>query len=124
MEAEIGLLASLPDRLQELKAQRAGLSKEIHALIRSMVDEFQRLYQPVQAFVRSAGQMHMNLPLEFHVRIEEAGFLDLFLAKLNRQVRGTFSGIDESNQLLRRMLQEASFAEPDVSDQTATYFQA
>ncbi|WP_251879717.1 TrlF family AAA-like ATPase [Achromobacter sp. Marseille-Q4954] len=113
LEAEIGLLASLPDRLQELKAQRAGLSKEIHALIRSMVDEFQRLYQPVQAFVRSAGQMDMNLPLEFHVRIEEAGFLDLFLAKLNRQVRGTFSGIDESNQLLRRMLQEASFAEPD-----------
>lgn len=113
LEAEIGMLASLPGRLQDLKAQRAGLSKEIHALIRSMVEEFQRLYQPVQAFVRSAGQMDMNLPLEFHVRIEEAGFLDLFLAKLNRQVRGTFSGIDESNQLLRRMLQEASFAEPD-----------
>lgn len=112
LESEIGSLAMLPDRLQRLKVQRAELSKEIHGLIRSMVDEFQRLYMPVQAFVKSAGQMDMNLPLEFHVRIEEAGFLDQFLGKLNRQVRGTFSGVDESNQLLRRMLQEANFAEP------------
>lgn len=112
LESEIGSLAMLPDRLQGLKVQRAELSKEIHGLIRSMVDEFQRLYLPVQAFVKSAGQMDMNLPLEFHVRIEEAGFLDQFLGKLNRQVRGTFSGVDESNQLLRRMLQEANFAEP------------
>ncbi|CAJ4481291.1 AAA domain protein [Burkholderia pseudomallei] len=112
LESEIASLAALPDRLQGFKAQRAELSKEIHGLIRSMVDEFQRLYLPVQAFVKSAGQMDMNLPLEFHVRIEEAGFLDQFLGKLNRQVRGTFSGVDESNQLLRRMLQEANFAEP------------
>ncbi|MCA8008615.1 TrlF family AAA-like ATPase [Burkholderia cenocepacia] len=111
LESEIASLAVLPDRLQGLKVQRAELSKEIHGLIRSMVDEFQRLYLPVQAFVKSAGQMDMNLPLEFHVRIEEAGFLDQFLGKLNRQVRGTFSGVDESNQLLRRMLQEANFAE-------------
>lgn len=113
LKAEIGSLAALPHRLQRLKAQRADLSKDIHGLIRSMVDEFQRLYLPVQAFVQSADQMDMNLPLEFHVRIEEAGFQDQFLSKLNRQVRGTFSGIDEGNQLLRRMLQEASFAEPD-----------
>ena len=112
LESEIELLAELPGRLRVLKEQRAELSKEIHGLIRSMVDEFQRLYLPVQAFVKSASQMDMNLPLEFHVRIEETGFLDQFLGKLNRQVRGTFSGVDESNQLLRRMLQEASFSEP------------
>ncbi|GLQ91121.1 TrlF family AAA-like ATPase [Dyella acidisoli] len=112
LESEIRSLEALPRQLQELKAQRAGLSEEIHGLIRGMVDEFQRLYLPVQGFVKSAGQMDMNLPLEIHVRIEEAGFLDHFLGKLNRQVRGTFSGIDESNQLLRRMLQEASFVEP------------
>lgn len=111
LESEIASLATLPDRLKELKAQRVELSKEIHELIRSMVNEFQRLYLPVQAFVQSAGQMDMNLPLEFHVRIEEAGFQDQFLGKLNRQVRGTFSGVDESNQLLRRTLQEASFVE-------------
>ncbi|MEQ1582141.1 MAG: TrlF family AAA-like ATPase [Steroidobacteraceae bacterium] len=111
LESEIGSLAALPDQLQGLKVQRAELSKEIHGLIQSMVEEFQRLYLPVQSFVGSTGQMDMNLPLEFHVRVEEAGFLDQFLGKLNRQVRGTFSGIDESNEVLRRMLREASFVE-------------
>lgn len=113
LESEIAALAALPDGLQKLIAQRRGISREIHGLIRSMVDEYQRLYLPVQAFVQSAGQMDMNLPLEFHVRIEEAGFQDQFLGKLNRQVRGTFSGVDESSHLVRRMLQEASFTAPD-----------
>lgn len=113
LESEIAALAALPDELQKLIEQRSGISREIHGLIRGTVDEYQRLYLPVQAFVQSAGQMDMNLPLEFHVRIEETGFQDQFLGKLNRQVRGTFSGVDESNQLVRRMLQEASFAAPE-----------
>jgi ABC-type lipoprotein export system ATPase subunit len=113
LQSAIDSLEGLPARVKTLREQRAQLSREIHGLIRSMVDEFQRLYLPVQAFVQSADQMDMNLPLEFHVRIEEAEFQEQFLGKLNRQIRGTFSGIDESNQLVRRMLQEASFAEPD-----------
>lgn len=111
--SEIDTLAALPGRLQELKAKRAELSKEIYAQIQATVDEYQRLYRPVQGFVQSAEKMDMNLPLEFHVRIEETGFQEQFFNKLNRQVRGTFSGIEESNQLLRRMLQEESFVSAD-----------
>lgn len=111
--SEIDSLAVLPGQLQVLKTRRSGHSKEIHAQIQATVDEYQRLYRPVQSFVQSAEQMDMDLPLEFHVRIEEAGFQDQFFNKLNRQVRGTFSGIEESSQNLRRMLQEASFASAD-----------
>lgn len=113
IDSEIRSLTSVPDELKNLKKKRAEISKEIHGLINRMVDEFKRLYLPVQSFVQSAGQMDMNLPLEFHVRIEETGFQDQFLSKLNRQVRGTFSGIDESAQLLRRILQETSFTEAE-----------
>lgn len=113
LSSEIESLGSLPARLEDAKVRRAGLSKEIHAHIQKMVDEYQRLYGPVQEFVKSAEQMDMNLPLEFHVRIEETGFQDQFFNRLNRQVRGTFSGVEESNQLLRRLLQEASFAAAD-----------
>lgn len=49
-----------------------------------MVNEYKRLYGPVQAFVASAQDMDMQLPLMFHVRIEEAGFEERFLGKLNR----------------------------------------
>lgn len=107
---EIKSLADLPEQLQELKSKRVVLSKEVHAQIQATVDEYQRLYHPVQGFVKSAEQMDMNLPLEFQVRIEELGFQDQFFNKLNRQVRGSFSGVEESGQLLRRLLQEADFS--------------
>ncbi len=107
---EIESLATLPARLVILKANRIQISKDIHGTIQAMVNEYQRLYGPVQAFVQSAEQMDMDLPLEFNVRIEEAGFEDQFFDRLNRQVRGTFSGVVESSQRLSGVLQEASFA--------------
>ena len=109
LEAEIESLAELPTQLANLKAKRAQLAGEIHAKIHAMVEEYRRLYGPVQSFVASAEQMDMQLPLEFHVRIEEAGFEDQFLGKLNRQVRGSFSGVEESVQRLNGVLTDFNF---------------
>lgn len=110
---EIESLASLPDRLDELKTRRAGLSRDIHGYIQVMVNEYQRLYGPVQSFVNSDEQKDMNLPLNFHVQIEESGFQDQFLGRLNRQIRGSFSGVDESNKLVRELLNEVPFSSAD-----------
>jgi DNA repair exonuclease SbcCD ATPase subunit len=107
--SEIGSLESIPGRLADLRTKRVVLAKSIHAYIASMVGEYQRLYEPVQTFVKSAERMDMKLPLDFEVKIEEAQFQDQFLNRLNRQARGSFSGIDESNQRVRAMLQEAQF---------------
>lgn len=113
LKSEIDALADLPPKLQELKIRRADLAKEVHAQIQATVDEYQRLYRPIQSFVESAEQMDMNLPLKFHVRIEEGGFEDQFFNNLNRQVRGSFSGIEESGQFLRRLFQESNFDAAD-----------
>lgn len=118
LAAEIASLAQLPTQLTALKAKRNQLVREIHEQIHAMVDEFKRLYGPVQAFVASAQQMDMQLPLEFHVRIEEAGFEDQFFSKLNRQVRGSFSGVEESVQRLRGMLSDFDF---DAADDVAGF---
>jgi DNA repair exonuclease SbcCD ATPase subunit len=107
--AEIASLAELPAQLTALKDTRAQLAGEMHSQIHAMVDEYKRLYGPVQAFVASAQQMDMPLPLEFHARIEDTGFEDHFFSKLNRQVRGSFSGIEESVQRLRGMLSDINF---------------
>ena len=109
LATEIVSLSELPAQLVALKAKRTQLAGEIHAQIHAMVDEYKWLYGPVQAFVASAQQMDMPLPLKFHVRIEEAGFEDQFLGKLNRQVRGSFSGVEESVQRLRSMLSDLNF---------------
>lgn len=115
IESEIGSLELIPARLAVLRAKRIGLAQSVHNYIESMVGEYQRLYEPVQTFVKSAEQMDMKLPLDFEVKIEETQFKNLFLNRLNRQARGSFSGIDESNQRVHTMLQEAQFATSEAS---------
>jgi ABC-type lipoprotein export system ATPase subunit len=112
-KAEIGSLEFLPPKLVEFKANRAKLARRVHDQIVKTVEEYRRLYEPVQEFVKSAAQMDMHLPLDFDVRIEETNFQDQFFAKINRQSRGSFYGKDESNQLMRELLKEINFDQVD-----------
>ncbi|MEB0222908.1 TrlF family AAA-like ATPase [Pseudomonas sp. 10S4] len=109
LQAEIELLADLPAQQTVLRAERFDKACEMHGLIQSMVDEFSRLYLPVQRFVNSEEQRELNLPLDFQVRIEETGFADQLLKRINQRVRGSFMGVDESSQMLRNLLLAASF---------------
>ena len=113
LEAQINSLATIPLQLAELKAKRRDFSREIHRHIKTMVDEYQRLYGPVQSFVDSDEQKEMNLPLSFRVQIEQSDFQSQFLNWLNRQVKGSFSGIDDSYKLVRDLLNEVTFASVD-----------
>lgn len=110
-EAQLDVLETLPDKRQELKSKRLDLVRQIHAQIEKAVAEYRTLYQPVQGFVQSATKMEMPLPLDFNVRIVDEGFQDAFLNRINRQARGSFAGIDESADLIRRILSETEFME-------------
>lgn len=110
-KAEIESLGSLPAKLAELRASRIELAKKVHEQIVKTVEEYRRLYEPVQDFVKSAAQMDMHLPLDFDVRIEESDFQEQFFPRINRQSRGSFSGVDESNQLMRGLLKEVDFGD-------------
>ncbi|SDA60777.1 MULTISPECIES: TrlF family AAA-like ATPase [unclassified Janthinobacterium] len=110
---EIATLEFLPAKLVDLKATRVELAKRVHDQIVKTVEEYRRLYEPVRAFVKSAAQMDMHLPLDFDVRIEESNFQDQFFAKISRQSRGSFYGKDESNQLMRALLTETDFDDVD-----------
>jgi ABC-type lipoprotein export system ATPase subunit len=112
-KAEIESLGALPAKLAELRTSRMELAKKVHEQIVKTVEEYRRLYEPVQEFVKSAAQMDMHLPLDFDVRIEESNFQEQFFPRINRQSRGSFSGVDESNQLMRGLLKEVSFGDVD-----------
>ncbi|QDX81039.1 ABC transporter [Denitratisoma sp. DHT3] len=112
-KAEIESLGALPAKLAGLRASRMELAKKVHEQIVKTVEEYRRLYEPVQEFVKSAAQMDMHLPLDFDVRIEESNFQEQFFPRINRQSRGSFSGVDESNQLMRGLLKEVSFGGVD-----------
>lgn len=77
-KAEIESLGALPAKLAELRARRVELAKTVHEQLGKTVEEYRRLYGPVQEFVKSAAQMDMHLPLDFAVRIEESDFQDQF----------------------------------------------
>ena len=51
----------------------------------------------------------MPLPLDFDVRISEENFQEDFLGRINKQVKGTFSGIEESNTLVKNLVRETDF---------------
>lgn len=113
-EAEIQDLSQLPEKREQLKEARIAGVRRLHDQIGKAVAEYRRLYQPVQRFVQSAANMEMPLPLAFNVRIAEEGFQDEFLSMINRQRKGSFSGIDESNQLIHNILRETDFDQPDA----------
>ena len=71
------------------------------------------MYEPVQQFVKSAERMDMHLPLDFDVRIEESNFQEQFFPRINRQARGSFSGVEESAMLMRGLLKETNFGDVD-----------
>ncbi|MDR4476443.1 MAG: hypothetical protein R3B11_10630 [Nitrospira sp.] len=116
-EAEIQELAQLPAKCNQLREARIAVVRRLHEQIGKTVAEYKRLYQPVQGFVQSAANMDMPLPLAFNVRIAEEGFQNDFLARINRQTRGSFSGLDESNQLIHGILGETDFDDPQATVQ-------
>jgi ABC-type lipoprotein export system ATPase subunit len=113
IDAEMESLISLPNKLYELKKTRLSTVRKLHEQIGKVVAEYRTLYQPVQGFVQSTARMDMPLPLAFDVRIAEDGFSDLFLERINRQTRGSFAGVEESNAVVRMMIKETDFMNPD-----------
>lgn len=112
--AEIEALDALPAKREQSKTARLAIVRRLHEQIGKVVAEYRTLYQPVQGFVQSTTRMEMPLPLDFDVRIAEEGFQEMFLGRINRQTRGSFSGIDESNLLIRSVLKETDFMNADA----------
>ena len=106
---EIAHLHALPGRRTQLRDNRRDRIRSLHRQIGKMAAEYRSLYEPVQRFVESAASMEMPLPLAFDVRVVEERFQDEFLSRINRQTKGSFSGIEESELLVRRMLKETDF---------------
>lgn len=114
-KAQAQELAKLPERIKHLRDVRDSMVHHLHKQIKKTVAEYRRLYQPVQRFVESAASMGMPLLLSFNVRIAEEGFQYGFLSRTNRQTRGSFSGIEESNQLIHSTLKETDFIDPKAT---------
>jgi len=113
LEHRINELAGIPALVQTLQNNRKQLTREIYKETKKLAESYRRLYQPVQEFINRQIVSSESIPLAFQVSIVEEGFASTFLEKINRQVKGTFSGIEESNILLRGILQRVNFDDED-----------
>jgi ABC-type lipoprotein export system ATPase subunit len=113
LENRIEELDLIPIALQVLQLQRTALTRDIYKEIKKLAQAYGRLYRPVQEFVEQQQISSEAIPLSFQVSVVEEGFASTFLEKINRQVKGSFSGIEESNALLRKSLQTVNFDNED-----------
>ena len=113
LQHRIDELSAIPAALRELQQQRTLITRDIYREIKRLAEAYRRLYRPVQEFVEQQQISSEAIPLSFQVFVVEEGFTDTFLEKINRQVRGTFSGIEESNAFVRRRLQGVDFDDED-----------
>ncbi len=113
LETEIQALDALHARRAELRASRLDILKRLHEQLGKIVDEYRKLYEPVQSFVQSAERVEVPLPLDFDVRIAEEGFQATFLSFINAQARGSFAGVDEGSRVVRTAIQETDFKDLD-----------
>jgi predicted ATPase len=111
---EIARLHSLPGRRNQLRETRRDCIRSLHRQVGKMAAEYRLLYEPVQRFVESAASMEMPLPLAFDVRVVEDKFQDEFLSRINRQTKGSFSGVEESELVVRNLLKETDFTSEEA----------
>ena len=113
LEGKLKQLDELPETLDQLRNERNQVVRDIHRQLHEILTEYKVLYEPVQKFVEEASQLEMSLPLSFKVKIAEAGFEAGFLGKINRQARGSFSGVEESERRIQLLLKETDFNDVD-----------
>lgn len=113
LEQQIAVLEHIPTDLLTLQNQRTEVSREIYREIKKLADSYRKLYHPVQEFIEKQTVSPEAIPLSFQVAIVDEGFAGTFLEKISRQVKGTFSGLEESNTLLRGILGAVQFDKED-----------
>lgn len=114
IQAELHNIDALPDKRSSLKQRRIELVRSIHQQIKKVGEEYRLMYAPIQRFVENKVSMDMPFPLDFNVLVSDAGFQDGFISRINRQARGSFSGVEESGTLIRELMQETDLSDVDA----------
>lgn len=114
LESRLENLSHIPAQLEALQKQRSNITREIHQEIKKLANSYRSLYRPVQEFVEQQKISSAAIPLSFQVSIIEEGFAQSFFEKINRQIKGTYSGIEESNKLMQSKLKSIDFNDEDI----------
>lgn len=109
LQHRITELSEAPATLDQLRVRRSEQSLAIHDRILEIGTRLRELYAPVQAFIDEHPVVRDRFSLSFEVTVVEAGLADQLFAMVNRQVNGSFAGMDEGGARLADAIAATDF---------------
>ena len=106
---ELNAIEAIPKKLSELHTERVQITSAIYNEITNIADIYRQLYHPITEFLSEFNQESESMPISFAADIVDSGLSDYMWALINRQVRGSFSGVEESELRLKSLLRSTDF---------------
>ncbi len=104
LSASLAELAQAPRKLQALEGDRLGLTRQIFALKRELLDAYQQLYSPVQRFVETHAVSRETGALQFSASIAADGLEGGMLGMLHQGRKGSFQGEQDGRERLKALM--------------------
>ena len=110
LESVLSELNEIPEILNQLSRRRARKALEIYREKHTLRRYYQSYYGSVQDFLSkhplTAGE---RFRVTFDVAIVQSGFSETFLSKINQRKTGSFAGIDEGIEELKRLIDSTNW---------------
>lgn len=116
LEAKLAALDEIPDEIAAAEALRGDVTAQIFAAKEELLQEFRRLYDPVQDFINNHPVAQEVTALSFSAENAIDGFVDGLLAMIHQGRRGSFQGEQDGRELLRELIAKYDFSKaPEVT---------
>lgn len=110
IEAKVAALGNVPVEISERKSNRSTLVREIFHAKRQLLDDYRRLYSPVQKFIDQHPVSQQQGALQFSASIAVDGLVDGLLDMVHQGRKGSFQGEQEGRERLRELLAHSDFS--------------
>lgn len=110
LEAKLSDLDHLPTKIVEQKARRSGLVREILRAKQELLQDYRRLYLPVQSFIETHPVSQQQKALQFSAAIVVDGLEDGLLEMIHQGRKGSFQGDEEGRTRLREIVVNSDFS--------------
>jgi ABC-type lipoprotein export system ATPase subunit len=110
MEAKLAALDDLPAQHKNLTTKRNNLVHEIFKAKEQLLEEYRKLYSPVQDFINKNSMSSEPDILQFFASITVDGFVDGLLEMINKGRKGSFQGEQEGRERLKELVLSNDFS--------------
>ena len=115
LEAKLAALNSIPSLLAKRRTERSSVVREIFKTKLQLLDDYRRLYAPVQKFIDEHPVSKQQAALQFSASIAVDGLVDGLLEMIHQGRKGSFQGEPEGRERLGELLKRSDLSnEPGV----------